>query len=631
MGKGTTLFKKSHISVERVEAQNQLRSEKCFRPQWSRDDWYEYLSQPGRQLVELHAMTEDRFLYFGSFLNNFHKRAKSVSALAVAIRARMVGDEAAGGIEKLQMLVERMSTFLHDIQTTSGRNEQALTLICAALERLHHPLRAFQKITKTLQVVGITTRVECSGFSVSQDNAMNLSESIRRLGSLISLNMNEIVDQVSVLSSLSKEALRNESALNKGHSTRAMVVVEQARSVLAQLVENSKEAMQQSESLTKASSAVTQSTAEIVSSIQFHDITRQQIEHVTETIESFSLSISESFQSGDDRDRQALEQEIADGCRLQSEQLKNSGRELTSAVWRIIESLQTLALNVKTVAKDTRELSGDAERDGAGFFKAIDPAIASVAAVLADNMATAAHSAQAVTAVVSAATTMVQLVEEVERFGAEMKVIALNASIESVHVKAGGAALGVIADSIQELARDALLQTDELVSGLTAITESADTLHATNRGEDSAQDADITNLTADSALMLTELRQTNALLLENFARMDRQADSLAMDISAAASSIQLQFEANQIITKGVESLAYIANQFNSPLQSVKKQGSTTLLKEMQERYSMKSERDVHDSMIERGWDKSEPSPKRRQKEGALEEQNHDFGANVELF
>lgn len=600
-------------------------------PEWGLDDWYDNLSQPGRKMVELHALTEERFLQFGSFLSDIHSRTMGVAEISTAIRDQMIGDDASAGIANLQMLVERMSIFLHDIQISSARNEKALTSLCETLERLHQPLQAFQRITKTLQVVGITTRVECSEFSGNNNNVTHLSDSIRRLGNLIAGNMNEIVDQVSILHSLSKDALRNESALNNGQSSRAMSVVEQARGVLASLVENRNAAMRQSEALTESSRAVSHSVAEIVSSIQFHDITRQQIEHVTETLDSFREAISDNFRSGVQEGRSALELEIAEGCKLQSEQLQNSSDELSAAVWRIIESLQSLAVSVTTLVDDTRKLGGDTERDGATFFAAIEPAIESVAAVLKDNLATAAHSTRAVNEVVSAADIMVQLVEEIERFGAEMKVIALNASIESVHVKAGGSSLGVIADSIQELAREALIQTVELASGLKEITENANTLSSVEHVDVESNDHDVTNLTKDSEAMLVALREANMSLLDGFARMDQQAGSLAEDISAVASSIQVHREAAEIISQGVESLNYISDHIDDSGDTISMDGPTRLFEGMTKRYSMKSERDIHDNRVGK---KSEPVQKEETDPSAQElsiNESHGLGANVELF
>lgn len=607
-----------------------VQSDSPPRPQWSRDDWYDCLSRPGRQLIELHALTEDRFLNFGAFLRDFHTRATSVSSLALIIRDQMVGDEASGGISSLQLLVERMSLFLQDIRTSSEQNEQALTSICTTLERLHQPLQAFQRITKTLQVVGITTRVECSGFADSQNNVTNLSDSIRRLGALIAGNMNEIIDQVAILHKLSREALRNESALNNGQSTTAMAVVDQARGVLAQLVENRNSALEKSESLTITSKAVEHSIAEIVSSIQFHDITRQQIEHVTETLDAFKDAIADSFQAGLSSTHSVLESEIAQGCRLQADQLQNANNELSAAVWRIVESLHSLAASVTAVANDTRQLGGDTERDGTTFFDAIEPAIESVTAVLNENLVTASQSAMAVAEVVNAAETMVLLVDEIERFGAEMKVMALNASIESVHVKAGGSSLSVIADSIQELAREALVQTDELATGLTEITEGAKTLKDVNPEDGVAQGSTVSALSEDAELLLGELRQANNKLLESFGQMDQQAEILARDIAVAASSINVHTESAAIIAKGVEALNFISEQFSVGTGSVMRSDSSSLFKEMMNRYSMKSERDIHnqnsnDRQLKRVFEKQ------TEEHAASGHGDHGLGANVELF
>ncbi|MBE0500119.1 MAG: methyl-accepting chemotaxis protein [Desulfuromonadales bacterium] len=623
--------RQTEIEAKGSDSRNRSCGELSLRPRWDRDEWYEYLSQPGRQLVELHALTEDRFLSFGASLTDFHKRATAVSNLASSIQGKIIGDESSGGIQKLQMLIERMSIFIHDIRTISGQNERALFSICAALEQLQSPLQLFGEITRRLQIIGITTRIECSGFSDSQNNITHLSDSIRRLGRLIAGDMNEIIDQVAILYDLSKAAHCNESALNNGESARAMAVVAEARSVLEQLVTNSCRARQQSESLTKSSAAVTQSIAEIVSSIQFHDITRQQIEHVTESIEAFGQAISKNFRSGELADRESLEREIADGCRLQSEQLGNSGNELSAAVWRIIESLHSLSANVKNLASDTRELSGDTARGENNFFAAIESAIESVVTVLTDNLATAADSALAINAVVSTSAKMVHLVEEVEAFGAEMKVLALNASIESVHVKAGGSALGVIADSIQDLAREALLQSDRLSTGLIAITKSAKTLSGTNLGEVTSHDLKVATLISDSDLMLTELRQTNAQLLESFARMDQQADSLASDIFVSASSIKVHQEAGAIIDQGIAALNFIADRFDASARPGKRRGDTSLIKGIRQRYSMRSERDIHDRIV--GGSKllqEQPHP-RSEKIYRDEAKEHGLGANVELF
>ena len=622
------MLTRQQITIDEFDVHSRTHSEQNNRPQWNRDDWYDYLSLPGRQLVELHALTEERFLGFGSFLRDFHTRAASVSEHATVIRDQMLGDDASGGVTNLQLLVERMSIFLQDIQTASQRNEQALTSICGTLESLQQPLLSFQRITKTLQVVGVTTRVECSGYDDSRNNLGHLSDSIRRLGNLIAGNMSEINAQVSILHSLSKDALRNESALNKGQSIRAMEVVEQTRGVLVQLVENKSKALVQSETLTQSSKSVSQSIGEIVSSIQFHDITRQQIEHVTETIDTFKDVISANFEQADHEKRLALENEIADGCRLQSDQLQNSSKELSAAVWRIIESLHSLSGSVTALATDTCTLGGDTERDGVTFFDAIVPAIESVASVLNENMNTAALSARAVTSVVSAAGNMVQLVDEIENFSAEMKVIALNASIESVHIKAGGSSLGVIADSIQDLAREALTQTEELANGLTSIAESAKALGGVNLEETADHDGKVMNLSRDSDSILDDLRQTNATLLENFTKLDQLAESLARDISAAASSIRVHQEASAIISQSVESLNYINEQFCSSSNHKTTNDKSTLFKEIQERYSMRSEREIHDKVIDVLGDQllgsSEPN-------SPADDQANELGSNVELF
>ena len=177
---------------------------------WSQHDWQEHLQAPGRRLVELHALTENSFLLIGESLQDFYSRAGEVSAAADRISGDLLGPDASERLTRLQLMVERMSIFLAEIKKSSQHNEKSLQEICTALKRLKDPLKSFQKITKTLQVIGVTTRVECSDHVDSGSaNGSVLSDSLRRLAALISGNMAAIVDQVALLHNLSEEALKN--------------------------------------------------------------------------------------------------------------------------------------------------------------------------------------------------------------------------------------------------------------------------------------------------------------------------------------------------------------------------------------------------------------------------------------
>ena len=599
---------------------------------WNLHDWQDHLQSPGRRLVELHALTENSFLLIGESLQNYYTRANEVSSVANRIAEDLLGKDAALHISQLQLLVERMSIFLSEIKESSQHNAQSLQSICAALLQLDGPLKSFQKITKTLQIIGITTRVECSGYVESgSETSSVLSDSLRRLAALIAGNMEAIINQVALLQNLSEAALKNEAALNNTQSSRAQVAVDYARAVLVELGSNHERASEKSESLAQCSTDISRNIGEIVSSMQFHDITRQQIEHVSQTVESLGQEVVNSFAGDKDHERAAIEMAVAEGCRLQSEQLGHARNELSAAVWRIIESLQALSSSVTDLSKDTCELAGTTEEDGATYFAALEPAIESVSSILAENSETAANSLQAVVNVVCAAEEMSALVEEIERFGAEMKVLSLNASVEAVHAKRGGSSLNVIADSIQDLANEALLQTETLARGLNEITHYAENLGGSGVRGSQNKSKEVVQLASDADEILSDLRSRNTGLSADLGIIEKKSGLLAVDIAETAASIRIHDEVNDILKNSIDDLVMISERFPTSVDNWEKVQHIPLFKEMHNRYSMKSERDIHLRVLQQDVEPSAKGAPDESHPGSTTPSQADFGSNVELF
>jgi len=591
--------------------------------QWSLDEWNARLSRPGRDLLELQALTENNFLFIGDQLRDFHLRSSKIATAAAEVQKVLAGEAAVEGIRHMQALIERMNSFLDDIHQSSLKNAATLRSICTALAGLDTPLQAFQRITRTLQIIGITTRIERSEYSEERSDGTVLSDGLRHLATMIAGNMLEIIEQVGALRTLSEAALRNESILNTSQSVRARTAIDNARAVFAKQVGNRQQALQRSDDLAQTSTEISRCIAEVVSSVQFHDITHQQIEHVNHNLDSFYAEMARGQRADSTVNLSTLECVVAEGCRLQAEQLEHSRGELCSAVRRIIGSLHELADAVLAMVEDTQALAGSTRAHGSTFFSAVEPAISAVASILMENLDTAARSSQAVHEVIGASVNMVRLVDEIERFGAEMKVLALNASIESVHVRDGGSALGVIADSIQELAHEALLQTESLSAGLKEITTCAESLADIGRGDISQEGEKVSNLQADSDFMLQNLRAANHEVCTLLEKMDADSGKLAGDIVETAEMIHVHDEAEKILNRAASVLFEVAGNFSTSADDWQQVRHIPLFQQMQRRYSMQSERKIHrqvlgDAAAEETVEPAKPS-------------NSVFGANVELF
>ena len=90
---------------------------------------------------------------------------------------------------------------------------------------------------------------------------------------------------------------------------------------------------------------------EIISSVQFHDITRQQVDHVQIALHDFCERLA-----GEDN-TEHLSAQTAELCRLQSAQLRHTRYDLITAVARMITCLRSIAPAVQQLAEETRILA----------------------------------------------------------------------------------------------------------------------------------------------------------------------------------------------------------------------------------------------------------------------------------
>ena len=99
------------------------------------------------------------------------------------------------------------------------------------------------------------------------------------------------------------------------------------------------------------SAAIADALNEIITAVQFHDITRQQVEHVQIALHDFCARLA-----GDDS-VEHLAAQATELCRIQAAQLRHTRHDLVAAVARMIASLRSIAPVVQQLAQETRLLA----------------------------------------------------------------------------------------------------------------------------------------------------------------------------------------------------------------------------------------------------------------------------------
>ena len=101
--------------------------------------------------------------------------------------------------------------------------------------------------------------------------------------------------------------------------------------------------------LAAKSEEVSSNMSEVISSLQFHDITRQQIEHVIDMFDELSAEGSQG--SAND-----IVEVLGDTADLQIDQLDHARKEMFSAVARIMDGLQGIARHLSAMLGETEDV-----------------------------------------------------------------------------------------------------------------------------------------------------------------------------------------------------------------------------------------------------------------------------------
>ncbi|CAG0939104.1 partial Methyl-accepting chemotaxis protein McpA, partial [Candidatus Brocadiaceae bacterium] len=211
--------------------------------------------------------------------------------------------------------------------------------------------------------------------------------------------------------------------------------------------------------------------------------------------------------------------------------------------------------------------------------------------------------------------------EQIDKISAEIKLIALNASVKAARAGIEGRGLGVLADAIQELSVDAEGIIHSIMSILEKVKEKT-TSHASLLNENDGSES-LRTITEQITANVGYFRTMDQNVLSGLEQMNKSVQELDTQIANALKSLHLQTVVSSSLSAASSHLSNIAGiieaEFN--LEHV----TAADLKRLRDNYSMEREREIHDSIL---FDTDAPVSEGYQHNDTG---SGEYGDNVELF
>ena len=587
--------------------------------------WRNIVAPAIETLRRMAGTTEDEFLQIGSQLQSFYQRSADISAMANQLVSVVSGENVLSLTSRLQQMMVDMEDYLANARVRSRESCSTLEQVQVLLDKLSEPLEGFQKMNKSLRMLSISTKIESARLGELGSGFVNLAMDVEKLSHQVHEKSAAIIAHRQLLVTIISDNLAVVRSSETQQDVMVQTTLKDTSSNLSELLAVNERCTQFGCTVSNISGEVTASISEVVSSMQMHDMTRQQLEHVVEALERLVVELAGTKVSEADRDRlRRVIVEAGDVCELQEAQLRFASSELYSAVCNIVDNLREVARKQSVIAQETATITGSTDAAGSSFVDVMSKGMLAVTSVLTSCAGADRDMSDTMKKVAQTISEIATFVTDIEAIGSEIELIALNSQIKAALTGPEGAALGVLAEAIKRLSDEAVRQTDSVAVTLTGIHGVTEHLLADSENEEDQLGVRITSMQEELAEVLRTLGDMNTEMLSVLSGLNERVFSLTEDVEQATAGVDVH-ERTKVMSDGVlVDLGLIVDQSRQiePASSEFKEN----LRHMEEHYTMESERHIHEALARKRSGQSAVVF-----QDAAKSDDSEFGDNFDLF
>lgn len=564
---------------------------------------------------------ERDFLALGESLYALQASCEDISRTAHSL----VDCTSAQGVHgRLDALSEELKALTNEEARAAGRKSlEEIDGVVRIVDELSDILSAFSKIVKHLSMLGIATRIESARLGADGRGFTTLADDVEKLAHQIVEHCAGIAGRIETLRGHVESAReRNLSILDTQGQCHEVITRQLGANIVA-LSEMAACSADVSRELSSSAGEIAADIGQAVKSMQSHDIVRQQIEHaehaLVETAAMIDAEVHGETEAGNLLELVAF---VADVLTLQTSQISSADTHFVEAADVLRTSLSSLAGRIRGIGDAIAGVAGAGTADSP--LTRLEAGVATVKTELGNFAAQGEALGDIMDSVAETISGMGGAIEAIEEVGAEIELIAINASIKAAHTGEAGAALGVLALAIQQLSADARRQTDAVARILGDIASASKGLQDNASRYNDQSEA--WRVVGELAAVLAETAEAASHCQELFASLRDASVTWGGRADELARGIVFDKEIGASLARTRRSLD---NQISAARRLVPEggKGRSARLRQLYDRYTMEAERDVHEA----AFGTSRKKLPQRQEARTVAPEATEFGDNVELF
>ncbi len=382
--------------------------------------------------------------------------------------------------------------------------------------RLRQAFSGLPKRVSVFRTLCTLTRIETTRLGSAGADFGNLAEEVKPLSERIQSGGESVLGTASELDRDVQSTLRKGSDLQAKELKDLHALIASVLGSLNSFEERRQRAREVSAEQASQYSSMCAAIDDLVRSVQFHDITRQQVEHVIKALRECNAPAANT--------RVILS--------LQSSQLSEAARVFASSVASIEHDLDAIAVRVRDMAEGSRTLLGMSGNDQDSFFLEMEGSLSSILKAAGASNATEGQIQAMGGRLRETVGRMRESIAETRGTEISIERIAINATVRATQIGAAGSALNVVAEVMRGLAIESNRNTEEVAGALDAMLDAVNRLYGGGGAEQDGQERRIFDETRAAMLELHSSSDQSSRRLTQIAALGAR---LAGDIGSLRS------------------------------------------------------------------------------------------------
>jgi hypothetical protein len=567
--------------------------------------------QARRELLELNRASEGDFMRVLRSLEGHLEQARTISSECAAAVEALGGSESVQAEEDLRATLERTARAQED----AGAGSRLLEESAGGIRRLEGNASRLGPSVRTFHVLGVCTRIERERLGETGAGFEGLSAEVGQLATDLGAKADGIAETCEEVRLLIEKAVTSTARMEGRRRAELPKILEASSASLEGLSWRRNQAASHSRELSEEFASISGEIGKLVGALQYHDITRQRIEHVIAALDSELLHIKQAESGGAG---------LAAVARLQAAQLSETLRDFQDAVERIETGLRRIAEEILKMADRASQQALGSQGESGGL-KELETQFERVVEAVTEYGASSSALRGTEAGVIRALRPVSVFAGELERIGLRIQLAALNASVKAAHLGGDGAALAALADAIQGTAADSSGASGAVLGALTGVMDCAARLEK-GAVEAGAFD-DGGALTGELRRMVGALRRAASDSGARIGAVEKRARELAGEISSLAGGLDAASRFETAVERTIGILGQLAG-------AQTERAEAPHLERLRGRYTMETERALHDSVTNgapRRDAATAPAGEGAEMFAEAASGESELGSNVELF